>query len=302
MKSKSDKEIQKEFDKIDEAFDKYMKENKELLDNGLIKPIHNKYLLAQNGICAFIGTMGGGKSFTSTKWMCRQEVLFNEPFFELIVICSTSSKFDETVETFKPLIHKSKLVAIKDTELLDFLNQYLKRILKYDSMIKYLFSNGKVINDELRRLFDKYHLKRPEKQLEYIAKKLAKYNWRTWPHRMLLVLDDFANHPLMRSKETEMCRLLKKLRHFYINTIICVQTAKAITKDIKRTLSDIVLFNGLSREDFYDLIKETPASKFDVDRLWSLYKGMKDPHANFCIYISAGKAVINEKQIICEKD
>ena len=60
-----------------------------------------------------------------------------------------------------------------------------------------------------------------------------------------------------------MCRLLKKLRHFNINVIICVHTEKSIPKDIKRTLSDLILFTGIGEEDFNDLIKESPAGIFD---------------------------------------
>ena len=108
----------------------------------------------------------------------------------------------------------------------------------------------------------------------------------------MLVLDDFANHPLLRSKETEMCRLLKKLRHFNINVIICVQTVKSIPKDIKRTLSDIILFPGIGEEDFMDLMKESPAEMFDKKKLWAEYKKVVNPQAMFAIHIKAGKIII----------
>lgn len=78
--------------------------------------------------------------------------------FELIVICSTSANFDQTVKTFSPAIQKSKLIAVKDTELLDWLNKYMKRILKYNAINEYVNSDCKVINDELRRLINKKRL------------------------------------------------------------------------------------------------------------------------------------------------
>jgi len=296
MKKKSDSEIDKAFDDIDKAYDKLMNKNKETLNNAKITPIHPKFPLSQNGICALIAKMGAGKSFTTTKMMCQQEVLFSQPFFELIAICSTSSRFDETVNTFKPLIKKSKLVCIKDTDLLDWLNKYIRRILKYNSIMKYLDTDCKVSNEEIDRLFVKHALRRrKDKQLEYLVKKLAKYSWTTYPHRCLLILDDFASHPLLRSKETEMSRLLKKLRHFNINVMICVQTTKSIPKDIKRTLSDLILFPGIGEDDFMDLMKESPASKFDRKKLWQSYKAMKDEHGTFSIYINADKVVISQK-------
>ena len=289
-------DIDKKFADIDKAFSRISSRNKQVLDNALIKPIHERFLLSQNGIAAFIAPMAGGKSYTYIKLAAQQEVLFNEPFFELIVICSTSSKFDETVNTFKDIIKKSKLVAIKDSDLLDYLNKYMRRILKYNSIIKYVNSNFKDINEELHRLINKHRLIRNDKDnkklLKYIAEKLAKYHWRTYPHRMLLILDDFASHPLLRSKETDLSRLLKKLRHFNINVIIVVQTVKSIPKDIKRTLSDMILFPGISKDDFYDLMKESPASCFDVDKLWSEYIKLTDPHTRFNIYIKARRATI----------
>ena len=289
--------IDKKFKEIDKQFDNISKSNKEVLDNALIKPIHEKFPISQNGICGFIAPMGSGKSYTYLKLSAQQEVLFNEPFFELIVICSTSSKFDETVNTFKNTIKKSKLVAIKDTELLDYLNKYMRRILKYNSIIKYVNSNMKKINEELLRIITKNNLVNNKKLLKYIAEKLLKYNWKTYPHRMLLILDDFAAHPLLNTKTTELSRLLKKLRHFNINVIISVQTTKSIPKDIKRCLSDIVLFPGISKEDFYDLMKESPASIFDIDKLWKEYSKIRDPHGRFNIFIKARRVTITLSNI-----
>ena len=219
--------IEEKFREIDKLFDKLSAKNKVQLENAQIKPIHAKYPFAQNGICAFIAPMGSGKSYNYMKLAAQQEVLNDEPFFELIVICSTSAKFDQTVQTFLPSIKKSKIVSVKDTELLDWLNKYMRRILKYNSINEYINTNCKNINEELMRLIMKHNLanKKP-KVMKYIINKLMKYNWRTFPHRCLLILDDFANHALLRSKETDLSRLLKKLRHFHINVMICVQVEK----------------------------------------------------------------------------
>ena len=297
--------IEKAFEEIEQSFNKIAEKNKEELDAALIKPIHEKFPFAQNGICAMIASMGSGKSYNYLKSIAKQEVLDpDQPFYELVVICSTSAKFDKTVETYKTLIKKSKLVCVKDTELLDWLNKYMRRILKYNSIMNYINNGFKNPNEELCRLFEKHRIKynfensnskdsksQKEKQIKYISDKLVKYDWKTYPHRCLLVLDDFANHPLLRSKETEMCRLLKKLRHFNINVIICVQTVKSIPKDIKRTLSDIVLFPGIGEEDFLDLMKESPAGMFNKKTLWNEYCKLKNPQAMFTIHIKAQKII-----------
>ena len=105
-------------------------------------------------------------------------------------------------------------------------------------------------------------------------------------------MDDFAASPLIRSKETEMSRLLKKLRHFNINVMICVQTAKSLSKDIKRICTDFILFPGLSEEDFMDLMKESMAGKFNKKELWNEYQKLKSQHDSFRIHIYASKVLI----------
>ena len=284
--------IEKAFNSIDLTFQRLSERHRAALDAALIRPIHDKYPFAQNGICAMIAPMGSGKSYNYLKFIARQEILDpHEPFYELVVICSTSSKFDKTVETFKQAIKKSKLVNVRDVDLLDWINKYLRRVLKYNAIVEFANNKFKDPNEELQRVFAKHRLSKPDKIMKYITDKLIKYNWSTHPHRCLLVLDDFANHPLLRHKENEMCRLLKKLRHFNINVIICVQTVKSIPKDIKRTLSDIILFSGIGEDDFLDLIKESPASMFNKKQLWTEYSKLTDPQSMFQIYIKARKIV-----------
>ena len=80
------KSVDQKFREIDKLFEKFSERNHEQLSNAEIKPIHEKYPFAQNGICAFIAPMGSGKSYNYMKLSAKQEVLFAEPFFELIVI------------------------------------------------------------------------------------------------------------------------------------------------------------------------------------------------------------------------
>ena len=113
------KRIEKQFEDIDNLFDQIQKRDKESLETSSIKPIHEKYPLTQNTIVGLIAPPGAGKTFTYLKMAAQQELLFDQPFFELIVICSTSNKFDKTVKSFRDTIKKSKVVQIQDTELLD---------------------------------------------------------------------------------------------------------------------------------------------------------------------------------------
>ena len=151
--------------------------------------------------------------------------------------------------------------------------------------------------DLLRNHAGIYNVRTPkaiEKGLKWIVNVLKEYQWKTFPHRMLLILDDFASHPLLRSKETEMSRLLKKLRHFNINVIIVVQTVKSIPRDIKRGLSDIILFPGISENDFKDLLKEVNMNFIDHDTLWNEYKKIDNRHTTITLHLIARRCIITK--------
>ena len=284
--------IDEQFEKVDKVFDRLISKQKKELEIAKIKPIHDKLPFAQNGITALIAPPGSGKSYSYLKLICQQEVLAEDPFFELVVICSTSAKFDKTVETFKSAVKKSKLVCVKDSDLLNWLNKYMRRILKYNSIINYIDSGMKTKNEEIERVLMKHRFKNKNKEIEYLSKKLIKYGWKTYPHRCLLIFDDFASHPLIRSKETELSRLLKKLRHFNINVMICVQTAKSLSKDIKRICTDFILVPGLSEDDFMELMKESMAGKFNRKELWNEYHKLTNQHDSLRIHIYANKVLI----------
>ena len=144
----------------------------------------------------------------------------------------------------------------------------------------------------MQALIEEHRLNKKEKLIGFIAQKLTEIGWKTYPSRLLLILDDFASHPMLKKRESPLPRLLKKLRHFNVNVIICVQTVKSITKELKRDLQDIVVFSGLSKDDFTELISETSASIFDVNLLWSYYRKIKNPQTQFRMHIVARKVLV----------
>jgi hypothetical protein len=226
--------------------------------------------------------------------IARQEVLDdNEPFFENVVICSTSSEFDKTVMTFKEAISISNLIAVRDSNLLDWVNQYISKVLLYNTVMKFIKKKFKNPSDEMFDIIVQNKLNTKEKLIEWIAKTLVDIGWKTYPHRLLLILDDYASHPQLKSKDAPLSRMLKKLRHFNISVIICVQTVKSIPKDLKRNMSDLVLFTGISEEDFIYLIRESSASCFDYKKLWNVYRIISDKHALMCLHIEANKVFIH---------
>jgi len=284
--------IEEKFRKIDERFDQISLKYKDELENAKIKPIHEKYAWAQNGITAFISGMGAGKSYNCLKLIARQEVLFNDPLYETVALCSTSGKFDTTVKLFKELIVDSNLIAIEDTELLKWLEEYTGKVLLYNTLMRFVNNDLQNPDEDMQKIITDNNLYQNKKLIEFVSKKLKEIGWETYPHRLLLVCDDFASHPLLKRKEDPLSRMFKKLRHFNINVIIIVQTVKDIPKNLKRNLSDCVIFPGISKIDFYYLINESSLSCFDADEVWSEYIKISNPQAMFSMHIAARKIVI----------
>jgi hypothetical protein len=243
-----------------------------------------------------IAAPGTGKTYNYLKMIAQQEVLFEDPFFELVVISSTSDKFDKTVLTFKQAIRRSKLEAVKDEDLLKWLDEYIKKVLLYNTLMQFVNNGLKNPDEEMTRIINENGLRTPKKTIEFISKKFSELGWRTYPHRCLLIMDDFASHPMLKRKEDPLSRMLKKLRHFNINVVICVQTTKSIPKDLKRILTDCVLFPGISEEDFKYLIKESTLSIKSPDEMWSEYQKITVPQTMFTIHASARKIVITYPQ------
>ena len=286
--------------KVNKLFDKLSEKYKDDLENAKIKPIHPDFQFAQNGICAMIGVMNSGKSYNYLKMATKQQYLFDEPFFELIVISSTSGEFDKTLQTFRQAISKSNVETVKDDDLIEFLNDYTSKVQIYNTIMQFVKNGLKEPSNEMMKLLkenaciDRKGNIDILRAISYISNKLTEYGWKSYPHRMLLIMDDYASNPLLKKKENPLPRLLKKLRHFNINVIICVQTTMSIPKDIKRILSDCILWPGISINDFKDLVKDSSLSCFDPDELWQEYSKINNKHTMFILHITARKIKIQE--------
>ena len=111
------------------------------------------------------------------------------------------------------------------------------------------------------------------KLFEYIMKKFQKYNYNKSVVPILVVLDDFAAHPLIENKRSPLARMMTKCRHYNTTFIVAVQTVKYVIKDIRRQAADVVVWAGLGEEDFFAVFKEIQFS-YDVDALWEEYRAL----------------------------
>lgn len=272
---------------VDEILEKVRKKNNKELSYALIKPLTKNYPFCSNGIYLFSGSMGAGKSYEIMRHILISERLFDEPYYSLIAFCSTSGGLDKTVQTFLPKI-KTPIAFIPDTSLMPFLRRHIKIKKKYYALIQFMNSNLKKPNSEMERIITKHNLKKKEQQLKYIAEKLLKYNTSRYPANLLLILDDFASHPLLQQKESELNRILTKTRHYNITCIIAVQTVKFVIKNLKRMLTDAVIWKGLSYDDWVGFMRELSHS-FDQDILWERYHQLHDSHSRLELHMIANQ-------------
>lgn len=280
----SDKKL---FDEVDDVINKIVKKNSTELNTALIKPLSDEYKFSTNGFYIFCGKMGSGKTLEIIKHILITDRMNNgEGYYNLIVFCSTSGGLDKTVQAFLPKI-KTPIAFVPDSSLLQFLNAHIKMKKKYYSLYKYINSEGKKIDDEFNRLIDKHKLDNDEKKLLYVAQKMMKYNTTKYPLNLLLILDDFAGHPLINKPDNELCRILTKTRHYNITCILAVQSTKFVIKNLKRICTDLVLWKGVSWDDFYNLMRELPHN-FDVKRVWNEYRKLSDPHSKLVMNLYSG--------------
>lgn len=286
----SDKKL---FDEVDDVISKIVKKNYTELNTALIKPLSDEYKFSTNGFYIFCGKMGSGKTLEIIKHILITDRMNNgEGYYNLIVFCSTSGGLDKTVQAFLPKI-KTPIAFVPDSSLLQFLNAHIKMKKKYYSLYKYINSEGKKIDDEFKRLIDKHKLDNDEKKLLYVAQKMMKYNTTKYPLNLLLVLDDFAGHPLINRPDNELCRILTKTRHYNITCILAVQSTKFVIKNLKRICTDLVLYRGVSWDDFYNLMRELPHN-FDVKEVWEKYRKLSDPHSKLVMNLYSGSYEIQK--------
>lgn len=262
--------------KVNKIMSSTLSRNKKELDAAQITPFCNEVQFGKNGLYLFIAPQGGGKSYNIAKFILMTENLNGTPYYNTIVYCSTSDGLDKTLDVFRKKF-KTDVKYIDEQRLLPFITHYIKRQKHFYSMVKYLNSNGKTVDATLTELFKKHGCINKIKEYKYIVRKLNEYGNPPYPNNMLLILDDFLGSDLLESKKSPLVKVLTKLRHYNITTIVSQQSTKGIGRTVRRLASDCALWKGIGYDDFIDLMKEIPV-KADKEYLWQLYSSLKNKH------------------------
>lgn len=213
------------------------------------------------------------------------EHLFKKPYYQKIIFCSTSGKLDKTSEFLSKNI-KTPIVYINEDELITYLEKHVKRKSKYYSIVRHVLSKLCKTDETMKRLIEKYNLEDIDDRLNYIAQKLAQYQYSEYPINTLLILDDFAGSPLLTKQHSELIRILTKTRHYNITCIIAIQTFRSVSKNVKRLATDVIVYAGFSKEDCEAILEQTP-NNLDKKIITSKYLALPNIHDRMVLNIAA---------------
>ena len=285
---------------VKEIMKNALKKNEKEIESALIKPLTNEYPFSTNGVYFFIGKMGSGKTFAIWKHIFMCEKLFNKPYYDLILFCSTSGSMDKTSETFAKH-SKTPIKYLKESQLMTFLTRHLRRKNKYYAIIKHVLSKFSETNEEMERIIKKYSLTDIDDRVRYIAMKLRDYGVslkidddgnvkeiNPYPFNTLLILDDFAASPLLTKKDSPLVRMLTKTRHYNLTAVIVAQTIRFVPLNLKRLATDVILYAKYSDEDFMAVLDQTPNGLNKKQALIE-YKKLTNPHDYLIINITADR-------------
>ena len=262
--------------KVRSIMDEVQSKEHEELSFEKIEPFDEECKFGKNGLWLFIGPQGSGKTHKLIETILYTEMVYEKPYFDNIIFCSTSEALDKTLELFKKKI-KTKIEFVKEDKLLERIKLHIKRKAKFYSMMKYVNSHGEKSDDTMVRLAKKHKLWDIKKTSRYIKKKIEDYGHPAYPAPLLLIMDDFLGSDMLESRMSEMVKLLTKCRHNNITCIISQQSTKGIGRTVRRLASDCCLWRGFGEDDFMNLTREFNLS-MDRKDLYQVYKNFKSKH------------------------
>ena len=263
-------------EKVRKIMDDVQQKESEDLDFEKITPFDEECKFGKNGLWLFIGPQGSGKTHKLLETILYTELVYDKPYFDNIIFCSTSEQLDKTLDAFKKKI-KTKIEFVPEDKLLDRIKTHIKRKAKFYSMMKYIKSRGEESDATMIRLAKKHKLYDVKKTSKYIKKKIEDYGHPAYPAPLLLIMDDFLGSNMLESKMSEMVKLLTKCRHNNITCIIAQLSTKGIGRTVRRLASDCCLWKGFGEDDFMDFTKEFNMS-MGKKELYQIYKQLKSRH------------------------
>jgi hypothetical protein len=217
---------------------------------------------------------------------------------------------DKTVESLKQDV-RTNTSFVPDTDLLQFLQKHIKRKSKFLALAKFILRDFTNPNEEMFHIMRKHGFLKQATDLSdpgnitkddiiinkfyrYILFMFREYNFQSYSSNTLLMLDDFAWHPLIKKEESPLARIFTKTRQNNLSVILVCQSWRFINRNLKRLFTDIVVWKGFSEEDFKNMILQTPTSK-NWNELYHQYKDLPINLSFIAIHLSADTIKFSEE-------
>jgi len=287
--------------KVDTIISNELKKNAQELSYATIKPLSPEWPFRTNGIYFFCGKMSSGKTYTIMKHILVSERLFDEPYYDTIIFTSTSGTLNKTVGAMKKDVRTS-ITYVKDTDLMEYLKTHIERKMFFYAVMRFVNSGGTDIDDIMNGILNKlkpYRFVNRQRVYDwgrigqYLKQLMNTYGFTHYPSNTLLIMDDFAGHPLLAKVESPLARMLTKTRHYNLTAILAVQTWRFVNLNFKRLCTDIVIWKGFSEEDFKNMLTQTPNDR-NWRELWTEYSSLPSPHSHLRLHINASTLCFEE--------
>jgi len=288
-------------DKVDSIIDKQLRKAAQELSYATIEPMSPEWPFSTNGIYFFCGKMGSGKTYTIMKHVLVSERLYEDPYYDTIIFTSTSGTLDKTVSAMKKDV-RTPITYVKDTDLMEHLKTHIERKMTYYAVMRFVNSGGEEIDDVMKgileklkpyRIIDRKRVYDWSRIAQYLKQMMSSFGFTQYPSNTLLIMDDFAGHPLLAKVESPLARMLTKTRHYNLTAILAVQTWRFVNLNFKRLCTDIVIWKGFSEEDFKNMLTQTPNDR-NWRELWPQYSSLPSPHSHLNIHINASAISFEE--------
>lgn len=231
--------------------------NKKQIEKELIRPIYKGIPIYYNSLNIYCGNQGSGKTYS-----CCSDIVkicaTADDFHMLIYITKSGKPSDITFESIKPMLTSIGIPIVYCSE--EDAVKVVKNILDQKTLYHQIKDNH--FENEIE-----------DDQIEEIKEALKINNLDKESLNTLIMFEDAANSPLLKSPSSYFSNLLTRLRHVRATVFILVQNWKTLNTTIKSQTSSIFIYKGFSRQQLHYILGQLPIG-MEFDEIWGAYTSL----------------------------
>lgn len=227
------------------------------ISSELQRPIHHEIPIYYNSLNVYCGHKGSGKTYS-----CCSDIVkictASDEIHMLIYISKSGAPHDATFDRIKHIIPVPIVYVAEDRAV-----STVSNILKQKQLYHWI-ANDEGLEDRVE-----------DDQIAEIKEALQVDDFSRKSLTTLIMLEDAANSPLLKRKDSYFSSLFTRLRHQDVRAIafVIVQFWKSVEKHVKTQVTAVFLYRGFSCEDFNYTFRQL-SYQGDRRMLWEQYKNM----------------------------